>query len=89
MLNASVCESPLSAIFLRNVITRHTQSCTATSPPFKLNSGEEVTIAGPGSGTTYQAGNIGQTAANVTLHYQTENGQAANVTKPFVFTINP
>jgi hypothetical protein len=88
MFNASVCDSPLSAKFLKYVVIRHTQGCTATSPPFKLKSGEQVTVAGPSSGTTYQAFSAGQTTASVTLHYQTENGQAANVTKPFVFTIN-
>ena len=89
IFTAGVCDSPLSAKFLKNVVIRYTQGCTAASPPFKLKSGEQVTISGPSSGTVYQAFATGQTAANVTLHYQTENGQAANFTKPFVFTINP
>lgn len=76
MFSAGDCDSPLSAY------------CTATSPPFKLNSGEEVSVAGPGSGITYQAIKAGQTTATVTFYYQTENGEPANVTKPFVFTIN-
>ena len=50
MFSAGPCDSPLFAHFYRNVLTRHVQGCTATSPPFKLNSGKEVTIAGPGSG---------------------------------------
>jgi hypothetical protein len=84
---AGVCESPLSAQFLRNVVIRYTQGCTATSPPFELNPGEEVSVAGPSSDTIYQALAAGQTTARATFHYQTENGQAANITKPFVFTI--
>jgi len=88
MFPAGPCDSPLFAHFARNVLTRHTQGCTATSAPFKLNSGKEVTIAGPGSGTIYQAIKAGQTRSTATLYYQTENGQVANVTKSFVFTIS-
>ncbi len=87
--SAGVCDSPLSAKFLKNVVIRYTQGCTTPSPPFQLKSGDQVTIAGPSSGTIYQAFASGQTQASATLHYQTENGQAASVTKPFVFTINP
>lgn len=87
MFVAGACDSPLSAHFARNVIIKHTQGCTATSPPFKLQTGEEVSVAGPGPDTIYQAVAAGQTTANATFHYQTENGQAANVTKPFVFMI--
>ena len=85
---AGRCDSPLSVHFSRNVLIRHIQGCTATSPPFKLHPGEQVSVAGPGSGTIYTAMTVGQTTASATLHYQTENGQAANVTKPFVFTIS-
>jgi hypothetical protein len=88
MFPAGPCDSPLFAHFYRNVLTRHVQGCTATSAPFKLDSGKEVTIAGPGSGTIYQATNAGQTRATATFYYQTENGQVANVTKSFVFTIS-
>jgi len=88
MFVAGACDSPLSAHFTRNVVIKHTQGCTATSPPFKLHPGEGVSVAGPGPGTIYQALAAGQTTANATFHYQTENGQAANVTKPFVFTIS-
>jgi hypothetical protein len=88
MFPAGACDSPLFAHFARNVLTRHTQGCTATSPPFKLNSGKEVTIAGPGSGTIYQAITPGQIRATATLYYQTEHGQVGNVTKSFVFTIS-
>ena len=88
MFPAGPCDSPLFAHFYRNVLTRHVQGCTATSAPFKLNSGKEVTIAGPGSGTIYQAINAGQTRATATFYYQMENGQVANVTKSFVFTIS-
>ncbi|MGA8084774.1 MAG: hypothetical protein WB988_23210 [Candidatus Nitrosopolaris sp.] len=55
---------------------------------FKLNPGEQVSVAGPSSGTIYQTIAAGQIRATATLHYQTENGQAANVTKPFVFTVS-
>lgn len=87
MFPAGPCDSPLFAHFARNVLTRHTQGCTATSSPLKLDSGKEVTIAGPGSGTIYQAIKAGQTRATATFYYQTEHGQVANVTKTFVFTI--
>lgn len=87
--SAGVCDSPLSAKFLKNVVIRYTQGCTTPSPPFQLKSGDQVTIAGPSSGTIYQAFAPGQTSASATLHYQTEDGHAASVTKPFVFTINP
>src|SRR5215469_15790022 len=89
MFVAGACHSPLSAFFKSfNVVIRHTQGCTATSPPFKLKSGEQVSVAGPSSGTIYQAVKAGQTPATATLYYQTENGQPANVTKPFVFSIS-
>jgi hypothetical protein len=88
-LPAGPCDSPLTAFFMRDVIIRHTQvHCTATSPPFELNPGEEVTVAGPVSGTIYQAIKAGETPATATVYYLTENGQTGNVTKPFVFTIN-
>jgi hypothetical protein len=35
----------------------------------------------------YQAIVAGQTTAKATFHYQTDNGQAANITPPFGFTI--
>jgi hypothetical protein len=85
---AGVCDSPLSAQFLSNVVIRHTQGCTATSPPFELNSGELVSVAGPSSDTIYQALAAGQATGKATFHYQMDNGLAANVTKPFVFTIS-
>jgi hypothetical protein len=88
MLPAGRCDSPLTAFFMRNVVIRHTQGCTATSPPFELNPGDEVTVAGPVSGTIYQAIKAGKTPATATVYYLTENGQPGNVTKPFVFTIN-
>ena len=88
MFPAGACDSPLFAHFARNVLTRQIQGCTTNSPPFKLDSGKEVTIAGPGSGTIYQATKAGQIRATATLYYQTEHGQVANVTKPFVFTIS-
>jgi hypothetical protein len=84
---AGVCDSPLSAQFLRNVVIRYTQGCTATSPTFELKPGEFVSVAGPSSDTIYQALAAGQTTAHATFYYQIENGQAANITKPFVFTI--
>ena len=84
-----VCDSPLSAKFLKNVVIRYTQGCTTPPPPFQLKSGDQVTIAGPSSGTIYQAFASGQTTASVTLHYQTADGHTASVTKPFEFTINP
>jgi hypothetical protein len=71
-----------------NVVIRHTQGCTATSAPFELNPGQEVTVAGPVSGTIYQAIKAGKTPASATVYYVTENGQPGNVTEPFVFTIN-
>ena len=77
-----------SAHFTRNVLVTHTPSCTAASPPFKLNSGASVSVAGPGSGTIYRAMAAGQISAIAIFNYQTGNGHAANVTKPFVFTIS-
>jgi hypothetical protein len=89
LLPAGRCDSPLTAFFKsNNVVIRHTQGCTATSPPFELNPGQEVTVAGPVSGTIYQAIKAGKTPATATVYYLTENGQPGNVTKPFVFTIN-
>jgi len=82
------CHSPLSANFARNVMIRHTQGCTTTSPTFKLNPGERVSVAGPSSGTIYQTTASGQIRATAILHYKTENEQAANATKPFVFTVS-
>ena len=89
LLPAGRCDSPLTAFFKSyNVVIRHTQGCTATSPPFELKAGEEVTVAGPVSGTIYHAIKAGKTPATATVYYLTENGQPGNVTKPFVFTIN-
>ena len=89
LLPAGLCDSPLTAFFKsNNVVIRHTQGCTATSPPFELNPGQEVTVAGPVSGTIYQAIKAGKTPATATVYYLTENGQPGNVTKPFVFTIS-
>lgn len=89
LLPSGLCDSPLTAFFMsNNVVIRHTQGCTATSSPFELNPGQEVTVAGPVSGTIYQAIKAGKTPATATVYYQTENGQFGNVTKPFVFTIN-
>ena len=90
MLPAGRCDSPLTAFFMRNVVIRQDQfqGCTATSSPFELNQGEEVTVAGPVPGTIYQAIKAGETPATATVYYLTENGQPGNVTKPFAFTIS-
>ena len=90
MLPAGRCDSPLTAFFMRNVVIRQDQfqGCTATSSPFELNQGKEVTVAGPVPGTIYQAIKAGETPATATVYYLTENGQPGNVTKPFVFTIS-
>jgi hypothetical protein len=89
-LPAGRCDSPLTAFFMRNVVIRQDQfqSCTATSSPFELNQGEEVTVAGPVPGTIYQAIKAGETPATATVYYLTGNGQPGNVTKPFAFTIS-
>jgi hypothetical protein len=89
LLPAGLCDSPLTAFFMsNNVVIKQTQGCTATSPPFELNPGQEVTVAGPSSGTIYQAIKTGKTPGTATVYYLTENGQPGNVTKSFVFTIN-
>jgi hypothetical protein len=89
LLPAGLCDSPLTAFFMsNNVVIKHSQGCTATSPPFELNPGQEVTVAGPASGTIYQAIKVGKTPATATVYYLTENRQPGNTTKPFVFTIN-
>jgi hypothetical protein len=90
MLPAGRCDSPLTAFFMRNVLIRQDQfqGCTATSSPFELKQGEEVTVAGPVPGTIYQAIKAGKTPATATVYYVTENSQPGNVTKPFVFTIS-
>jgi len=89
LLPAGICDSPLTAFFMsNNVVIKHTQGCTATSPPFELHAGKEVTVAGPASGTIYQAIKAGKTPATATIYYITESGLPDNVTKPFVFTIN-
>jgi hypothetical protein len=67
MFTAGACQSPLSAQFMRNVVIKYTQGCTATSPPFKLNSGQEVSVAGPSSDTIYQAISAGKTTATATF----------------------
>jgi hypothetical protein len=85
---AGRCHSPLSATFARNVMIRHAQGCTTASPSFKLNPGEQVSVAGPSSGTTYQTTTSGQIRATAVLYYKTKKGQAANITKPFVFTVS-
>ena len=61
---------------MRNVVIRQDQfqGCTATSSPFELNQGKEVTVAGPVPGTIYQAIKAGKTSATATVYYLTENG---------------
>jgi hypothetical protein len=86
-LPAGRCDSPLTAFFMRNVLIRQGQGCTATSSPFELKQGEEVTVAGPVPGTIYQAIKAGKTPATATVYYLTENTQPGNITKPFEFTI--
>ena len=74
--SAGVCDSPLSAVYITRLYLIFSSISTKI--------GDQVTIAGPSSGTIYQAFAAGQTTASATLHYQTANSQAANVTKPFV-----
>jgi len=75
MFVAGACHSPLSAFFKSfNVVIKHTQGCTATSPPFKLKLGEQVSVAGPSSGTIYQAVKAGQIPATATLCYKQRMG---------------
>jgi hypothetical protein len=89
LLPAGFCDLRLSAFFIsNNVVIRPTQSCNATSPPFQIKPGQEVTIAHPASGTIYQAIKAGKAQVSVTVYYLTEKGHPGNVTKPFVFTIN-
>ncbi|MDF0681142.1 MAG: hypothetical protein P0116_09280 [Candidatus Nitrosocosmicus sp.] len=90
MLPAGVCDSPLTAFFMANVVIRQDQfqGCTAPSSPFELKQGEEVTVAGPVPGTLYQAIKAGKTPATATVYYLTENMEPGNVTKSFVFTIS-
>jgi len=90
ILPAGRCDSPLTAFFMANVVIRQDQfqGCTATSSPFELKQGEEVTVAGPVPGTLYQAIKVGKTPATATVYFLTENMQPGNVTKPFVFTIS-
>jgi hypothetical protein len=90
MLPAGRCDSPLTAFFMANVVIRQDQfqGCTASSVPFELKQGEEVTVAGPVPGTLYQAIKAGKTPATATVYYLTENMQPGNVTKPFAFTIS-
>ena len=88
MFTAGACQSPLSAFFNAfNVVVKPAQGCTANSSPIKLGPGKEVTVAGPSSDKIYQAISAGKTTAKAIFHYQTENGQAANITKSFIFTI--
>ena len=90
MLPAGVCDSPLTAFFMANVVIRQDQfqGCIAPSSPFELKQGEEVTVAGPVPGTLYQAIKAGKTPATATVYYLTENMEPGNVTKSFVFTIS-
>jgi hypothetical protein len=89
LLPSGQCDSPLTAFFMsNNVVIKQNQGCTAKSPPFELNPGQEVTVAGPASGTIYQAIKAGRIPATATVYYLTENGKPGNVTKPFGFTIN-
>ena len=43
--SAGVCDSPLSAKFLNNVVIRYTQGCTTSSPPFQLKSGNQAAMS--------------------------------------------
>ena len=89
LLPTGQCDSPLTAFFMsNNVVIKQNQGCNAKSPPFELNPGQEVTVAGPASGTIYQAIKAGKIPSTATVYYLSENGKPGNVTKPFVFTIN-
>ena len=87
MFVAGACHSPLSAFFKSfNVVIKHTQGCNFTPIQIKVRrtgfscwSKFRDNISSSESWTN---------TSNCYSLLQTENGQPANVTKPFVFTIS-
>jgi hypothetical protein len=81
------CQSPLSAIFDKNVVVSHAMGCFAI---FKtdLKPGENATIVGPSYDNSYTANLSGITNTDVIFSYQTENKSENTISKPFAFDIS-
>jgi hypothetical protein len=90
---AGPCDSPVSAIFNKNVVVKHDVSClagastSAATHLVKLRPGEKVSTIGTPIGTTYQAVASGPTIASVTFDYQLGTGANASSIKSFEFSI--
>lgn len=81
------CQSPLSATFDKNVAPLQAIGCLAIFN-MELKPGQNVTIVGPGSQTSYNATSPGSTNANVTFTYQTGNKTENSISKSFTFDIS-
>ncbi len=86
---AGPCDSSLSAKFDKNVDVKHVVRCLAAAQLVKLKPGEKTSVSGPSSGVVYQANTLGKTTTSVTFHYQQDNVGNGNVTRSFLFNIQP
>jgi hypothetical protein len=82
----SVCISPLSVDFDKNVSTENSIGCYALSKVF-LKPGENMTVTGPSSSIQYNATSAGTTNANMTFSYDFNGTGVFSTSKSFSFTV--
>jgi len=80
------CQSPLSAIFDKNVAIGQAMGCFAIYNAV-LKPGENTSLVGPSSNNLYTANSSGTTNANVTFSYHTENKSENTISKFYTFDI--
>lgn len=81
------CQSPLSAIFDKNIVTGQAIGCFAILRA-EIKPGQNVTISGPSSASSYTAASSGATDANVIFSYHTGNKSENTISKLFTFDIS-
>jgi len=81
------CQSPLSAIFDKNVALGQAMGCFAIFN-IELKPGKNTTVVGPSRDNSYTATSSGTTNANVAFSYETENKSENTISKLFTFDIS-
>jgi len=81
------CQSPLSAMFDKNVAVGQAMGCFAIFNA-ELKPGQNTTVVAPSQAISYTAASSGTTNANVTFSYQDENKSENAISKLFTFDIS-
>ena len=81
------CQSPLSAIFGKNVAVGQAMGCFAIFNVV-VKPGQNATVVGPSSSNSYTATSLGITNANVTFAYQMGNKTENSISQVFTFDIS-